>query len=137
METQDSLKQQLRRLPLLQRIELEVWLQQLNAPPSGDRVEEAKPGYQVDEPLFMTLERYFDFEERSSIKHEFVNGFVFAMTGPSLAHVAVTGNLAFAFRVPPNGYQSDVLTRVAEALKGDYEIVAAVTRNDRCLQNDN
>jgi len=126
METQDNLKQQLRRLSLLQRIELEVWLQQLNAPPSGDRVEEAIPAYQVDEPLFMTLERYFDFEERSSIKHEFVNGFVFAMTGPSVAHVAVTGNLAFAFRSrlkrgPCNVFTSDLKVLIQrEANKISY-----------------
>jgi Uma2 family endonuclease len=98
METPDNLEQQLRRLPLVRRLELEVWLQKLNAPPSGDRVAEAIPAYQVDEPLFMTLEKYFDFEERSSIRHEFVNGFVFAMTGASVAHAAVNGNLAFAFR---------------------------------------
>jgi Uma2 family endonuclease len=119
VETLENLQQQLSRLPLLQRLQLEGWLQDLNAPPppSGDRVEEARPAYQVDEPLFMSFEAYFDFEERSSIRHEFVNGFVFAMTGPSVAHVAVAGNLTFAFRSrlkrgPCNVFTSDLKVHI-------------------------
>jgi Uma2 family endonuclease len=119
METLNTLKQQLRALPLLQRVSLEIWLQALNAPPPQGCVAEAKPAYDTDEPVFMSFDAYLQLEEKTSTKHEFVNGFVFAMSEASLAHVAVTGNLTFALRSrlrrgPCAVFTSDARVRIRE-----------------------
>jgi Uma2 family endonuclease len=40
----------------------------------------------------MSLETYLELERTSEIKHEFVDGYVFAMSGASHAHVLIEGN---------------------------------------------
>ena len=40
----------------------------------------------------MTPAQYFDFEEKSEIRHEYLNGDIIAMAGGSEAHSLVTGN---------------------------------------------
>jgi Uma2 family endonuclease len=40
----------------------------------------------------MTPAQYFDFEEKSEVRHEFLNGDIIAMAGGSEAHSLVTGN---------------------------------------------
>ncbi len=42
---------------------------------------------------FMTEEEYLKAEERSTIRHEYVNGWVFAMSGSTEAHNVIAGNL--------------------------------------------
>jgi Uma2 family endonuclease len=46
----------------------------------------------LEEPLRMTETEYLAFEEQSEIKHEFVNGDVFAMTGASTNHNLICSN---------------------------------------------
>jgi Uma2 family endonuclease len=46
----------------------------------------------LEEPLRMTEAEYLAFEEQSEIKHEFVNGEVFAMTGASTNHNLICSN---------------------------------------------
>lgn len=41
----------------------------------------------------MTLEEYLEFEERSPIRHEYVAGEVFAMSGATTRHNLITSNL--------------------------------------------
>ena len=41
----------------------------------------------------MTVEEYFDFEERSPIRHEYVEGEVYAMSGVTRRHSAIVGNV--------------------------------------------
>jgi Uma2 family endonuclease len=43
-----------------------------------------------------TIEEYLDFEQRSQVRHEYVGGMVFAMTGASLAHGRIVRNLTVA-----------------------------------------
>jgi len=45
----------------------------------------------------MSVEEYLKFDESSSIKHEYVAGEVFAMSGPNLRHNLISLNLARAF----------------------------------------
>jgi len=42
----------------------------------------------------MTAEEYLAFEESSSVRHEYVDGYVHAMTGGSLRHNAIAFNIA-------------------------------------------
>ena len=46
----------------------------------------------------MTVEEYFDFEERSPIRHEYVEGEVYAMSGVTRRHSAIAGNLFMHLR---------------------------------------
>lgn len=46
----------------------------------------------------MTAEEYLASEEKATIKHEFVAGHVYAMSGPSLRHNTITLNLAASLR---------------------------------------
>ena len=39
----------------------------------------------------MTVEEYFQFEERSTIKHEYVAGEVYAMSGATARHNLIAG----------------------------------------------
>ena len=41
----------------------------------------------------MTAEEYLSFEETAEVKHEFVDGFVFAMAGAGDAHNLISGNI--------------------------------------------
>ena len=38
----------------------------------------------------MTLDEYLEFEEQSPIRHEYVNGSIYAMTDSSVAHARYT-----------------------------------------------
>lgn len=46
------------------------------------------------EPLQMSEAEYLEFEKKSEIKHEFVNGKVYAMAGASLTHTLICQNTA-------------------------------------------
>jgi Uma2 family endonuclease len=62
-------------------------------------VREAQPEYlSEEEPLFMTWEEYLAFEEQSPLRHEYVNGTVYAMSGASLAHNQIAQGLVVALR---------------------------------------
>lgn len=49
----------------------------------------------IGSPQFRTLtpEEYLDLERNSTIKHEYMNGYTYAMAGASDAHVTIAGNL--------------------------------------------
>ncbi|MEM9954609.1 MAG: Uma2 family endonuclease [Chloroflexota bacterium] len=48
---------------------------------------------QPQEPLYMTEIEYLAFEEQSEIKHEFVDGKVYAMAGAGINHNIINGNV--------------------------------------------
>jgi Uma2 family endonuclease len=45
----------------------------------------------------MTLEEFFEFEEKSEIRHEYVDGVVFAISGASVSHERIRQRLVMAF----------------------------------------
>lgn len=51
----------------------------------------------LEEPLRMTEADYLVFEEQSEIKHEFINGELFAMTGASTNHNLICSNTITTF----------------------------------------
>jgi Uma2 family endonuclease len=68
----------------------------------------------------MTAKEYLAFEEKAIIRHEFVAGHIFAMSGPSLRHNAIALNLATslrasAFSTPCRVYASEIKVHVARA----------------------
>ena len=65
-------------------------------------------------------EEYLRLEARSPIRHEYVRGGVFAMTGGTLRHNVITGNLAVALRAhlrntPCRVFINEIKLRVAMA----------------------
>jgi Uma2 family endonuclease len=50
------------------------------------------------EPLKMTVEAYLDWESHQDLRHEYINGNVFAMTGGTIPHNDIALNLYTALR---------------------------------------
>jgi Uma2 family endonuclease len=50
----------------------------------------------AEEPMYMSEEEYLEFETNSPTKHEYVNGYVHAMCGPSTAHNRIVSRLHIA-----------------------------------------
>lgn len=68
----------------------------------------------------MTAEEYLAFEEKATIRHEFVAGHIFAMSGPSLRHNTIALNLATCLRASAHGtpcrvFVSEIKVHVARA----------------------
>lgn len=47
----------------------------------------------IPDPKYMTPEQYLEWEEQQEIKHEYLDGEVYAMTGGTLPHNDIAGNL--------------------------------------------
>src|SRR5262249_12103385 len=75
---------------------LAQWLHDfMNLKQESRRVAEPRLAYAEPE-RFLTLEEYMQLEASSSLRHEYVNGSIYAMSGPSLAHARITRELFFA-----------------------------------------
>lgn len=59
----------------------------------------------IDQPQFSALSasEYLEQEARSPIKHEYIDGEVYAMAGASGAHITITGNLYVMLRAHLRG----------------------------------
>lgn len=55
-------------------------------------------GYVLLTERRMTVEEYFELEEQSELRHEFYDGEVYAMSGTTLNHNSIVGNLWSVFR---------------------------------------
>jgi Uma2 family endonuclease len=72
------------------------------------------------EKLKLSAEDYLQGEESAQIKHEYLDGEVWAMVGASDAHVSIAMNLAFLLKqtlkdTPCRAYISDMKVNVAKA----------------------
>jgi Uma2 family endonuclease len=68
----------------------------------------------------LTHEEYLDLEEASPVKHEYVAGQIYAMTGTSDSHNIVAGNLYMLLRnhlkgTPCRVFMADVKAKLAQA----------------------
>ncbi|MGH8261591.1 MAG: Uma2 family endonuclease [Steroidobacteraceae bacterium] len=98
MQSIDQIKHALERLSILDRESVAYWLQALNdTEAASTRVEEARPAPQPSSPSLMTLEEFFELEAGSPIRHEFVNGIAYAMSGTTVAHACIVDNVVGAF----------------------------------------
>lgn len=107
---------------------------------TGDMAQRATP------PPFLTVDEYLELEEGSSIKHEYVEGALYALAGSSLRHNRSTINIlraldAAAEGTPRQVYTSDVRCRVGDVFYYPDVMVACgepksggqVYRSDPCL----
>lgn len=90
-------------------------------------------------PPSWTLEAYFDLERTGEVRHEYIDGVVYALAGGTGAHGAIAVNLAAELRAalragPCIAYPSDVKVRVAPTrfVYPDVSVgCAGLERNDR------
>ncbi|MEN8260972.1 MAG: Uma2 family endonuclease [Pseudomonadota bacterium] len=69
----------------------------------------------------MTLTEYLEYEQDQLIRHDLVDGYLYAMTGASDRHEEIALNLAAALRIylrgaPCRVYKSDLRIRVGVAV---------------------
>jgi Uma2 family endonuclease len=95
MNTVEEVQQAIRQLSHGGREVIADWIHELIA--EDTRVAEPAAAYGVKRASDrMTVEEYLEFEENSPIKHEYIDGEIFAMSGPRLGHGAIVTNLAAA-----------------------------------------
>ncbi|MGB5962026.1 MAG: Uma2 family endonuclease [Coleofasciculaceae cyanobacterium] len=84
---------------------------------------------------YLTPEEYLNIEEQNPIKHEYIDGQIYAMAGASDAHVTIAGNLFALLRSHLRGsgcrvYISDMKARI-ETLNRFYYPDVMVTCDSR------
>jgi Uma2 family endonuclease len=100
METLEEIRWALERLTVGDRLTIARWLQEIEGVGAGAgeyAVADPRASYVAADPPFMTLEEFFEFEEHSKTRHEYVDGVVFAMSGASVAHERICHRLVMAF----------------------------------------
>ncbi|MUG96782.1 Uma2 family endonuclease [Scytonema sp. UIC 10036] len=85
--------------------------------------------------MYLTPEEYLQMEEKSDIKHEYIDGYVYAMAGALDPHVTVAGNLFALLRNDVRGtgcrvYITDMKARI-ESLNRYYYPDVMVTCDQR------
>ena len=85
----------------------------------------------------MTPEEYLETEEKSPIKHEYIDGKILAMLGANDTHVTIVGNLLTLICKHVRGlgcriYMSDIKVRI-ESINRFYYPDVMVTCDDRDL----
>lgn len=117
----EQIKHVLRRISPDERSLVAAWLREcIDGESDASRVAEPAAAYAETPPPYMTLDEYFEFEERSQLRHEYVNGVVYAMSGASLAHNEISSALLSAFRAhlrggPCRAFINDVKLRISSA----------------------
>lgn len=97
MDTFAEVKQALERLSTDEREAIASWLQEFEKSLlPGYRVAEPRSSNAVVLPPYMTVDEYLEFEETSPIRHEYVNGAIYAMNGVSVAHARIARELTIA-----------------------------------------
>lgn len=115
MTTLPEIEKAILRLPPAECERLEEWLSTLSRTPR--RVAEPAVAYTGAMSFPMTFEEYLEFEEQSRIRHEYIAGEIFAMTGVTKRHNRIAGNLYYACAGHLRGgpcdiYMSDVKVKI-------------------------
>ncbi len=95
----------------------------------------------VTQSNYMTPEKYLEMEEKSDVKHEYIDGYVYAMAGANDPHVTIALNTAFIIRNHLRGsgcrvYMSDMKARI-DSLKRFYYPDVMVTCDSRDAETTN
>ena len=89
------------------------------------------------QPPLMSSQEYLEWEERQPIKHEYIDGEVFAMAGRTLTHNEITINLTTALKSHLRGkpckvYMADA--KVSTSQRGPFyypDVIVTCDRRDR------
>ncbi|QYX33411.1 Uma2 family endonuclease [Sphaerospermopsis torques-reginae] len=91
--------------------------------------------------VYITPEQYLALEEKSPVKHEYINGYIYAMAGASDPHVTVTLNSAFLIRNHIRGsgcrvFATDMKTRIETINRFYYpDVMVTCDERDKALSN--
>ncbi len=90
---------------------------------------------------YITPDEYLEMEEKSEIKHEYIDGYVYAMAGANDPHVTIAGNAFTMIRSHLRGsgcrvYFSDMKARI-DSLNRFYYPDVMVTCDPRDTQTQN
>jgi Uma2 family endonuclease len=95
-----DIKRAIEQLPTADRDALREWLYisaSAGVESTGHRVEEPAVAYAADpEHPYVSVEEYLEGERNSQVRHEYVEGHVYAMAGASDDHNRIAGNI-FSF----------------------------------------
>jgi Uma2 family endonuclease len=98
MITPREIRRAIEVLPLGEREALFDWFEEGFRSRAPMEVREAAATYGMSVQETWTIEEYFELEERSTLRHEYINGAIYAMNGVSHAHNFVSLALASALR---------------------------------------
>ncbi|MEH2195007.1 MAG: Uma2 family endonuclease [Nostoc sp.] len=91
----------------------------------------------LSDSIFLTPETYLQLEEKSNIKHEYIDGQVYAMAGTTDIHNTITGNLFLLIRNHFRGsgcrvYFADIKARIEKRNRFYYpDIIVTCDPKDR------
>jgi Uma2 family endonuclease len=124
MSTIAEVQYALRQLDLEERQFIASWLEGYRDEEEFIGVREPALRY-AEESLYMTEEEYLEFEERSPMRHEYVNGYVHAMCGASIAHSRIVTRLQIALasrlgRSPCETFSPGAMLKVDAVSDKDY-----------------
>lgn len=121
MQTLDEIQIAIARLPIAQRERVLSWLgNALN----DDAVREAAASYDSSpEHRWFSFEDYLAFEEASPVRHEYVGGALYAMSGASENHEIIAGNLFAAIHAHLRG-------RPCTSYIGNFKLRLQAARHD-------
>ncbi len=108
MQTIEEIQRAVGRLSAGDRETVMFWLQDLlqhgeDEEDEEDRIGEPRSAYRLAPSTYLTLEEYDQLEEKSPVRHEYINGVPYAMSGASVAHNSAAGNLFAAFHAHLRG----------------------------------
>ncbi len=91
--------------------------------------------------VYLTPEEYLEMEEQSDIKHEYIDGYVYAMAGANDPHVTISGNAFMMIRNHLRGskcrvYMADMKAKI-DSLRRYYYPDVTVTCDPRDTQTPN
>ena len=87
--------------------------------------------------VYLTPEEYLHLEEKSDTKHEYINGYAYAMAGASDSHVTIAGNLFALLRNHVRGsgcrvYISDMKARIEKQNRYYYpDVMVSCDERDK------
>jgi Uma2 family endonuclease len=94
MITLREIRQAIEKLPPEQIQDLEEWIREIANTAGG--VSEPRPAYATVQSGYLSVDEFLKFEEMSTLKHEYIGGELFAMTGATKRHNVITQNMATA-----------------------------------------
>ena len=94
MITPREIRRAIEALPLGEREALLDWFHECLRMGTSVEVREPAATYGVPLQESWTVEEYFELEERSTLRHEYINGAIYEMTGVSLAHNKISLKLS-------------------------------------------
>jgi len=91
---------------------------------------------QSSQPQYMTVDEWRELERHSDIKHEYIDGQVYAMAGATLAHVQISANAMLALRSALGNracytYISDAAARLSATCYTYPDVVVTCDERDR------